>query len=217
LNDREQLASEAEPQKHAYHHGDLRGALLRAAEAELTEKGMEGFTLRGCAKRAGVSHAAPAHHFKDANALLTELAAVGFSRFVAAMRLRQSQAGDDPRWRLVNAGLGYIDFAKANPALFRLMFSSFRPDFETTALQSEASTAFNLLVDSIGAVRGASPREDPALMRDVAATWSVAHGLADLVLSNRMKFLDAISGGDLEALYADIISRSMPRKPTDAS
>ncbi len=210
----------AEPQeptsRPAYHHGDLRGALLRAAEAELTEKGMEGFTLRGCAKRAGVSHAAPAHHFKDANALLTELAAVGFARFVAAMRRRQAPAGDDPRRRLVNAGLGYIDFARANPALFRLMFSSFRPDFDTTHLKCEASTAFNLLVESVTAVRGSGARGDAALMRDVAATWSVAHGLADLVLSNRVPFLEAISGGDVEAVYADIIARSMPSPPTGA-
>ena len=66
----------SESARHAYHHGDLRKALIEAAEAELAEKGVEGFTLRGCAKRAGVSHAAPAHHFKDANALLTALAVV---------------------------------------------------------------------------------------------------------------------------------------------
>ena len=70
-----QIMQTGESARHAYHHGDLRKALLDAAEAELAEKGVEGFTLRGCAKRAGVSHAAPAHHFKDANALLTALAA----------------------------------------------------------------------------------------------------------------------------------------------
>ena len=70
------------PKIGAYHHGDLRKALLVAAEAELVEKGLEGFTLRCCAKRAGVSHAAPAHHFKDANALLTALATEGYERFL---------------------------------------------------------------------------------------------------------------------------------------
>src|SRR5262245_3431916 len=64
----------------SYHHGDLRAALLKAAEAELAENGIEGFTLRGCARRAGVSHAAPAHHFKDVRAILTELAADGFEK-----------------------------------------------------------------------------------------------------------------------------------------
>lgn len=199
--------------KHGYHHGDLRGALLRAAEEELTQKGVEGFTLRGCAKRAGVSHAAPAHHFRDSQALLTELAAVGFGRFVRAMRARQEKAGTDPRRRLVGAGLGYIDFARANPALFRLMFSSFRPDFHTTSLKTEAQDAFGLLVDSIGALRGIDPRTSASAMRDVAAAWATAHGLADLLLSDRMPFMVDISGGDPEVLYADIISRSVPDRP----
>lgn len=203
----------SEPHKASYHHGDLREALLRAAEAELTEKGVEGFTLRGCARRAGVSHAAPAHHFSNANALLTELAAVGFERFVAAMRARQDQAGSDPRRRLVGAGLGYIDFARANPALFRLMFSSFRPDFETTHLKTEATDAFALLVESVGALRGVDPRTDKSAMRDVASAWATAHGLADLLLSDRMKFVDEISDGQPETLYADIISRSVPDRP----
>ena len=60
--------------KDRYHHGDLKMALLRAAEAELAENGIESFSLRAVAKRAGVSHGAPAHHFKDAKGLLTALA-----------------------------------------------------------------------------------------------------------------------------------------------
>ncbi len=214
MDDRKPEATEAAELRRApYHHGDLREALLRAAEAELTEKGMEGFTLRGCAKRAGVSHAAPAHHFKDANALLTELAAVGFARFVAAMRARQEQGGTDPRKRLVGAGLGYIDFARANPALFRLMFSSFRPDFQTIHLKAEATDAFAVLVDSVGVLRGIDPRTSKSAMRDVASAWATAHGLADLLLSDRMNFMDEISDGQPEALYADIISRSVPDRP----
>ena len=73
--------SEPHPQpRRGYHHGDLRDALLSAGEAELRDRGIEGFTLRSCAKRAGVSHGAPAHHFADANALLTALAATGRPR-----------------------------------------------------------------------------------------------------------------------------------------
>ncbi len=205
--------TEAPTAKTPYHHGDLREALLRAAEAELAEKGMEGFTLRGCAKRAGVSHAAPKHHFRDANALLTELAAVGFGRFVRAMRARRDAADDTARARLVGVGLGYIDFAMENPALFRLMFSSFRPDFETTNLRAEATDAYNLLVESVGALRGVDPRASTSAMRDVAAAWATAHGLADLLLSGRMKFIAEISDGVPERLYADIISRSVPARP----
>ena len=110
-----------------YHHGDLRQALLAAAERELEEKGIEGFSLRGVAKRAGVSHAAPLHHFKDTRALLTALAAQGFERFLAAQRARQAKAAADGLSQLVASGMGYIDFALTHRAIFRLMFSSTAP------------------------------------------------------------------------------------------
>ena len=74
------------PHKLPYHHGDLAAALLAAAEAELAEKGVEAFSLRSVAKRAGVSHAAPAHHFGDATGVLTALATEGFRRFLAGWR-----------------------------------------------------------------------------------------------------------------------------------
>lgn len=194
----------------AYHHGDLRSALLAAAEAELDDKGVEGFTLRGCAKRAGVSHAAPAHHFRDANALLTALATQGFQRFVAAMRTRQAAAGAAPRAQLEAAGLGYIDFARANPALFRLMFSSNRPERGDAALSKAATASFHLLVDAVHAVNGVDPRRDGAAMRDVAASWAIVHGLAELTLSGRMPLL--ATDGDADEIYADIAARAVLRR-----
>ncbi len=202
--------NEAAGGKSAYHHGDLRKALLDAAEEELAEKGVEGFTLRGCAKRAGVSHAAPAHHFRDANALLSELASEGFTRFSAAMRSRQASVANDPRAALVGAGLGYIDFARANPALFRLMFSSYRTNFDREPLHSSANVAFGILVESITSTIGRNPMDDLAGMQHVAAAWSMAHGLADLLLSNKMPFLAAVAEQDVEAFLAGIITRAVP-------
>jgi AcrR family transcriptional regulator len=193
----------------AYHHGDLRKALLVAAEAELAEKGVEGFTLRGCAKRAGVSHAAPAHHFKDAGALLTALAAEGFARFIAAMRKRQATA-TDAGGRLVAAGLGYVDFALANPALFGLMFSSRRPDFSDPALSTAGRNSFRVLTDAVQECTGADPFADKGAMLDVAAAWSVVHGLAELLLSGQLPLL-AADGDDPDPIYAGIIRRVMPR------
>ena len=94
----------------AYHHGDLRKALLEAAEAELAEKGVEGFTLRGCAKRAGVSHAAPAHHFKDANALAHRIGGCRrASAFTTAWNDRQARAEKTPRAQFIASGIGYVD------------------------------------------------------------------------------------------------------------
>lgn len=193
----------------AYHHGDLRKALLAAGEAELAEKGVEGFTLRGCAKRAGVSHAAPAHHFKDANALLTALATEGFRRFIEAMR-RRREAATTPQDRLTAIGLGYVDFARANPALFRLMFSSSRPDCTDAALERSSREAFGVLLEGVGAVRGVDPMTDRAAMTDVAAAWAMVHGIAELLLSDRMPFIAAISGSDPDIVLRQLIARSVP-------
>ena len=137
------------PRRRGYHHGDLRAVLLAAGEAELAEHGVEGFSLRGVAKRAGVSHAAPAHHFRDANGLLTALAAEGFRRFVEKQKARQQVADKDPLALLVAAGMGYVDFAMAHPALFRLMFSSDRPDREAEELHVAASAAYRKLVEDV--------------------------------------------------------------------
>lgn len=207
------LNAAAPARKAAYHHGDLRHALLAAAEQELNEKGMEGFTLRGCAKRAGVSHAAPAHHFGDANGLLTALAAVGFQRFLATQDARQAKAGPDARARHAAAGLGCIDFALANPELFRLMFSSRRADFCDPALQEAGKAGFDHLVADVGAVLGADPRKSKVGMLDVMASWAIVHGLADLLLSGRMRTLQQMTPDEREAALVEIIERALPDRP----
>ena len=79
-----------------YHHGNLAAELLQAAERELVLNGIEAFSLRAVAKRAGVSHGAPAYHFKSARGLLTALAATGYERLVEAQEARQSDAGSAP-------------------------------------------------------------------------------------------------------------------------
>lgn len=193
-----------------YHHGDLRRTLLEAAEQELEDKGFEGFTLRGCAKRAGVSHAAPAHHFKDANALLSALAAEAFARFTRAMEDRQAAAAPEPRARMVAAGLAYLDFALAHPALLRLMFASERPNHELPELEQEAGKAFGLLVRSVEALRTEDERKGHDLNEEVAALWAVVHGLAELAISGRMKFLPELFGPERDAVASRIIAQALP-------
>lgn len=185
-----------------YHHGDLRAALLAAAEAELAERGVEGFSLRSVAKRAGVSHAAPAHHFTDAGGLLTALAAEGFRRFLDTQGAREAQAAPDPRAQLVAAGLGYIDFALARPALFRLMFGSDRPAFADPALCAASDAAYGHLQAQVAAAGGG-----PA---DVAAVWAQAHGLADLLMSGRLKPLSDLAPSARDGALAALLARSFP-------
>jgi AcrR family transcriptional regulator len=146
--------------KDSYHHGDLRAALIKAGEAVLAETGVTGFSLRAVAKRVGVSHSAPAHHFGDAKGLLDALATEGFRRFLAAMEARQAAEPDrDARQQLLASGLGYLDFAISSPALFRLMFSTDKPKPKTPELAAAAEASFLHLVDGVARLRGVSPFE----------------------------------------------------------
>ncbi len=197
------------PRRRGYHHGDLRAVLLAAGEAELAEQGVEGFSLRGVAKRAGVSHAAPAHHFRDANGLLTALAAEGFRRFVDKQKARQQAAAKDALSQLVAAGMGYVDFAMAHPALFRLMFSSNRPDHEAEELQIAASAAYRKLVEDVARLRGSPPGQSEPLPTDVMRTWAIAHGLADLMNSRRLKPLLGLRKAERDAALAAMLRRSL--------
>src|ERR1700722_9886431 len=104
-----------------YHHGSLRPALLRAVEELIVEKGIEGLSLRECARRAGASWSAPAHHFGDKTGMLTAFAAAGFARLQAQMKARRD-ATADPAARVVAIGEGYLEFALRNPGRFRVMF-----------------------------------------------------------------------------------------------
>ncbi len=105
-----------------YHHGGLRDALIEAAQAILESEGSAALSLRAVARRAGVSPAAPYHHFPDKQALLDAVAERGFDALTAAMTERMDRAGGNAA-RLDASGIGYVAFAVANPALFSLMFS----------------------------------------------------------------------------------------------
>jgi AcrR family transcriptional regulator len=187
-----------------YHHGDLRAALLGSAEAELAEHGIEAFSLRQVAKRAGVSHAAPAHHFGDANGLLTALAAEGFRQFGAMQAAREAVADRTPRAQMIAAGLGYVDFAIARPALFRLMHSSDRPAFDTPDLGAVAKAAYDHLCGGLVAIK------PDAGVADIGAVWATAHGLADLISAGRLSRISSLPAVERDAVIADIIGRALP-------
>ncbi|MEH1014088.1 TetR/AcrR family transcriptional regulator [Micromonospora sp. CPCC 206060] len=175
----------------AYHHGDLRRALLASAVDAIAESGPAALSLRDLARRAGVSHAAPAHHFGDKAGLLTALAAQGFD--LLAEELRQS--GTD----LLEAGVGYVRFAVRHRAHFEVMFAPglYRRDLpEVTAARDRATAA---LREAIARNPDASA-SDPQATR--LATWSIVHGFATLWLSGA---LPAEVGTDPETAARNVI------------
>jgi AcrR family transcriptional regulator len=195
-------------EKTTYHHGDLRAALLAAAESVLAETGIEGFSLRRVAREVGVSHSAPAHHFGDTQGLLAALATEGFRRFLDAMQARQASCrSDDPKALLIASGLGYLDFTLASPALFKLMFGSDRVDTCDPDLEKVAAASFDHLASDISRLRGVSPYEDADAMADVMASWSMVHGFASLLLSGRMYPVQAMTQAEREAFFGKIFAR----------
>lgn len=189
-----------EPQP--YHHGDLRRALIDATVELLREHGLEGFSLRAAARAAGVSHAAPAHHFGDARGLLTACAADGFERLADAMQARVRQAGEDARARAQAVGAAYIDFALAHRALFQLMFRRDRLDPEDAALQAAGRRTGDTLREvfaQLTAARGLPPAE---LGERILLAWSFAHGYATLVLEEQTAGLYGLDAAREEAASA---------------
>jgi AcrR family transcriptional regulator len=161
-----------------YHHGDLPNALRSAAAAVIAEKGLGHFSLREVARRAGVSHAAPAHHFGDTTGLLTSLAIQGFDHLAAV--LAEATAGiDDPEARLVAVGRGYVATGMRFPGHCQVMFRTDVVDGDDPAYREAGQRAYEQLADAIRAVAAA---DNPGLDVDDAADlcWSAMQGLLEL-------------------------------------
>ncbi len=158
-----------------YHQGNLREALILAGMDLLTEGGVAGLTLRRAAARAGVSHAAPAHHFNGLPGLLTAIASRAFQHFSAAMDAARDAAGPDPFARLNGICSGYLNFAQDHAGFFHLMFVSAEVDRADPDLRQASSTAYLILRGAClpFAARGAT--EDEPLEVGV---WSLVHGYA---------------------------------------
>lgn len=185
-------AAKPEPAKKPrgrYHHGDLRRALVDASREIIAQQGAQALSLRGVARRIGVSHAAPLHHFADKRELLAAVATEGFDELAAAMQRAADGAGADPRKRLNATGVAYVRFAAEHGALFRVMFGGDLPRKATPALEQSSRAAFQILVDAAReAVAAGNGRADEQELRVVTtAAWSVVHGLALLWLDGHLR------------------------------
>ena len=173
----------------AYHHGDLRRALIDASLALVSEEQDWTFSLREVARRAGVSHNAPYNHFADKHDLLVAIAAAGFE----ALRERMlSAVVENPKTALIKSAVVYVSFGLENPARYRLMFGSAlaaSKDGRPSSLANAAAGARGILEDIIyrGAQAGvfaASPRKEEELQIAVLAAWSTVHGLTMLAIDH---------------------------------
>lgn len=161
-----------------YHHGDLRDALVKAGRDILEAEGAAALTLRACARKAGVSHAAPQHHFATALDLLAEIAATGYEDFIKALdegAAKETAASG----KLKAMGRSYVTFAKAHPSIYKLMFGAETPP-KSERLKNAMFAAWNQLTSAVEKAEGSDDREAKAVR-----IWSLVHGFSMLTINQR--------------------------------
>ena len=197
-----------------YHHGDLRAALIQAADDIIAEGGIEAFSLRAAAQRAGVSPGAPAHHFGSAKGLLTEVALLAFERMGRC--IEEAGHSDDVAVDVRALTLAFVTFALDHPGHFRLMFRSDlvnRDDPRYPEISIKPGMRLSL---AIAAYHGKSEVdlnrfEDAA---DVFSAMATLHGLAHLVLEGKAAhfFENATSGDFAKKELPKVLEHMYPHK-----
>jgi AcrR family transcriptional regulator len=182
---------------------DLPAALLGAVEDALRSGGASALSLRDVARRAGVSHAAPAHHFGSKTGLLTAFAVQGY-RKMAEVVLDEVSASDpvDGPGRLAAIGRGYVRFAVEQPTRFDVMFRVDALDEEDPELVAAMDAAFSVLVETIERCRREGDIGDRDPMLVAVSAWSIVHGLASLWISGRL--VGRINASRSDRLAADV-------------
>lgn len=163
-----------------YHHGDLPTALLAAVDEIVREGDVGAVTLREAARRADVSHAAPAHHFGDKAGLVTAYSAQGFEalRQRLAEAAAQADAAGEPT--LLAIGLAYVRFAVDQPGYFSVMFRPELLDPERLGFREACGGAFAVLIEAVRVLRSDLEPDDPQILLAATGAWSIVHGFATL-------------------------------------
>ena len=188
--------------KKPHHHGNLREALIDAGVGLLEEGGLLALSLRKCAAMAGVSHAAPAHHFSGLNGLIGAICTRGFLSFSAYMTDERDRCGPDPADRLRAILIGYLNFAQDHPAMFTLMFGT-RIEFEVDEMLSAAADkAYGVLAEACAPFIAA---DDPTPRATEVLVWSLVHGYATL-----RHFGQGTPNGPIADIVFDNIANRLP-------
>lgn len=165
----------------AYHHGDLKAALLTAARSIVEEQGADAFTLREAARRAGVSHGAPAHHFGDKTGLLTLLAAQVMNERIDQVALSKRASGPDPMDQLKACGMAHIEFLISHPHLENLCWRDNFVNRSDPALVDAQNRMAGELIETMSAVTGQALIPDKEANPSTLLAISVVHGFAQMV------------------------------------
>lgn len=198
--------------KDTYHHGDLRRALMDGALAVVRERGLDALSLREVAAAAGVSHAAPYHHFADKAALVRALGYEALGRLDERMATAEAAAADDPREQLLAIGMSYIAFCTERPEYFAVMEAPELRDPSTFDQAEPHGETWERLVRAVVGCQeaGLLPREDPSIL--AIGMWALVHGVTELWLTAPLTQTPEGAGG--VGPLADRILRSMLGRAT---
>lgn len=169
----------------AYHHGNLKQALVQAGLEILETEGRERLTLRACAAKAGVSHAAPKNHFASLKDLLAAIAAEGFRQFNTAQR--EAIAGVHADQALQEAMTSYVAFAESHSDLFRLMWSRDLISHDQDNLRHQADKAAEALSQLVVTTGLKKSSSDDTPGKAELLVWCLAHGFAHLRLEGMIE------------------------------
>lgn len=189
----------------SYHHGDLRTALLSAAEAVLIEKGIEGFSLREAARRAGVSPAAPKHHFGDVRGLLTAIATIAFDELADRLEAASQDASLDRRTRIRQQGIAYVRFAVEQRARFDLMWRVNLLDVADVAHCRAGARAFAALDQLVRGTEAPLCEQGDPRMAPSIACWAMVHGFARLAIDGSFGLDPASIARSVDALLPAVL------------
>ena len=201
----------AQPQKKKrFHHGDLREALIAATRELLIEHGPDGFTLADACRRAGVTTAAPYKHFRDKQEILEEIVARGFDELAAANAEAVAEGGPGTLAGITAMGISYLDFAVAQPAVFRLMFGHKSKLREVRQVDESGNQCLKNVIDEVAAYSRAHGHTADA--EEIAIRlWTFVHGASSLELDG--DYSRVSPGLDVRRLIADVTPLLLAARP----
>jgi AcrR family transcriptional regulator len=207
--------------KDTYHHGDLRQTIIEEALSWIEQEDIFRLSLRGIARRIGVSHNAPYRHFSDKESLLIEIAKIGFNQLYQSLEQALINSHDHAQQKLETIGVAYIQYAVQNQAYYRVMFSD-RPKYSKEANQQKnadkyqnlnhvSEKAFSVLLQTIqtGQQAGVFVGDDSYQLALVC--WSLVHGVSMLAIDCQLKICDRSSILELAKTATNIVSKGLKK------
>jgi len=188
-----------------YHHGNLPIKLIEAAVSVLSQVGITKLSLREVARRAGVSHGAPAHHFGDKQGLFTAIAAAGFRLQTEKMQEARRNVGRDSQAQLSAIGRAYILFAAEQPEYFGVMFQRDIINEDDSSYLEALEASATVLKETISGLGSIDVKDSGQVDAKFIASWGMVHGIATLLLSGNLK--EVSDANDLNNLLDSIFDQ----------